>query len=170
MIEECMLWLDEARQVFTKLDKKTILAEYKKMNRKSLGFIRSKIEQKIDFDPEALLLGEDYKVRKKRTKPSEFRIFINQELQRIKNEALRKQIVQSIMMHELLHIENEDLVTLSKDYNRRKKKRIHIKEFEEEIFKRFNQLRRIKGIMEIEKKEHLDMAINRILQSINFGK
>lgn len=165
-----MLWLDEARRVFLKLDKKIILAEYKKMGKKSLGFIRSKIAQKIDFDPEALLLGEDYKVKKKRTKPSEFKIFINQELQKIGNEALRKQIVQSIMIHELLHIENEDIMTLSKEYNRRKKKKIHIKEFGEEVFKRFNQLRRLKGIMEIEKKEHLDIAINKILQSINFGK
>ncbi|MCG2718399.1 MAG: hypothetical protein L6408_06155 [Nanoarchaeota archaeon] len=170
MIEECMLWLDEIRQPFPKLDKKVILAEYKKMSKKSLGFVKAKIEQKIDFDPEALLLGKNPKIKKKRTKPSEFKIFINQELQKIKNEALRKQVVQSIMVHELLHIENEDLVTLSKDYRRRKKKKIHTKYFEEEYFKRFNQLRKMKGIMEIEKKEHLNIAINKILQSIDFGK
>ena len=102
MIEELMLWLDEARKSFPLLDKKVILAEYKKMGKRSLGFVRAKIQQKIDFDPEAILLGKDYKIKKKRIKPSKFKVLINQELQKIRHEALRKQIVQSIIIHELL--------------------------------------------------------------------
>jgi len=167
-MDECIEWLSEAREVFPKLNNKIILVEYKTMGSKKLGFVKTKIEQKLDFDHEALLLGENVKIKKENSKPKEFNIYINQNLQKIKNIALRKEIIQHILIHELLHIENQDLMTLSKEYNRRKKKKIHLNEFEEEIFRRFNQLRRLKGIMEIEKREHLDIAINRILTSINW--
>ena len=74
------------------------------------------------------------------------------------------------MIHELLHIESEDLITLSKEYDRRKKKKIHINDFEEEVFNRYNKLRELKGIMQIQKREHLQIAIQRILESINWHK
>lgn len=169
-MEECMEWLAEARNVFPSLDKKVVLAEYKRLGRKSLGCVKARIEQKTVFNPEDLLLGKSSEVRKVRVKPKEFTILINQDLQKVRNIALRKEIVQSIMMHELLHIEQEDLVTLSKDYGRRKKKKVHINEFEEEVFERYNKLRETKGIMQIEKKEHLEIAIQRILESINWYK
>lgn len=76
------------------------------------------------------------------------------------------------MIHDLLHIENEDLITLSKKYSKRKKKKGHIKDFEEEIFKRFNQLRRINGVMEIEKKrtfrysDKQNLAVNKFWKMI----
>ena len=89
-------------------------------------------------------------------------------MQKIKNIALRKQIVQYILIHELIHIENEDLLTLSKEYNRRKKKKIHTHDFENDVFKRFNELRASKGIMQIQKSEHLEIAMQRILESINW--
>lgn len=165
-----MEWLHESREVFPNLDKKIILSEYKRIGSKTLGFVKAKIKQELDFDPESLLLGNTNKVRKKRLKPKEFKIFINEKLQRIKNPALRKQIVQHILIHELLHIESDDLITLSKEYGRRKKKKIHLKEFKVEIFKRYNKLRELKGIMQIEKREHLDIAINRILETINWWK
>jgi uncharacterized protein YggL (DUF469 family) len=60
------------------------------------------------------------------------------------------------------------LVTKSKDFNRRKKKKIHVNDFEDEVFNRFNELRRKKGIMEIQKREHLDIAIHRILETIGW--
>lgn len=169
-MEECMEWLAEARNVFPGLDKKVVLAEYKRLGRKSLGCVKARIEQKTVFNPEDLLLGKSSEVRRVRVKPREFTILINQDLQKVRNIALRKEIVQSIMMHELLHIEQEDLVTLSKDYGRRKKKKVHINEFEEEVFERYNKLRETKGIMQIEKKEHLEIAIQRILESINWYK
>lgn len=170
MSEECMEWLNESRDVFPDLDKKVILVEYKRLGRKALGCVRTKVEQKLSLNPEALLLGESNKVQKMRVKPSEFHIFINKDLQRIVNVALRKEIIQSILMHELLHIEQEDLITLSKSYGRRKKKKIHINEFEEEVFNRYNKLRGLKGILQIEKREHLELAVQKILQSINWGK
>ena len=141
MVNECIEWIDETRDVFPSLNRLAILADYKKMSQKKLGFVRAKIEQKIDFDPESLLLGNSNKIQGTKLNPKEFQIFINQDLQRIKNIALRKQIVQYILIHELLHIENKDLITLSKSYNRRKKKKIHVNNFEEEVFNRFNKLR-----------------------------
>ncbi|MDI6738081.1 MAG: hypothetical protein QME12_06230 [Nanoarchaeota archaeon] len=167
-MDECMEWLHDARDVFPLLDKKAITSEYKKMSPKKLGCVHAKIEQRLDFDHEALLLGESSNIRKTRAKPSEFRIFINSSLQKVGNIALRKQVVQSILMHELLHIEAEDLLTLSKEYSRRKKKKIHVKDFENEVFRRFNMLREKKGILQIEKKEHLDIALGRIMNSVRW--
>lgn len=168
MIKE---WLKETLEVFPEIKRKKIEADYKKISSKRLGYVSAKIPRDYDLDPEALLLGETNSVRKKNVKPKEFKIFINDRINKIKNIALRKQIVQNILIHELLHIANEDLFTLSKEYNRRKKKKIHVNEFEEEVFTRFNKLRELKGIMQIQKREHLDIAIQRILESINwFGK
>jgi len=165
-----MEWLAEARNVFPSLDKKVILAEYKRLGTKSLGCVKAKIERQVAFNAEDLLLGKSNEVKSVRVKPKEFLIIINHGLQKVSNVALRKEIVQFILMHELLHIEHEDLVTLSKDYSRRKKKKVHVNEFEEEVFNRYNKLRESKGIMQIEKREHLDMAIQRILESINWWK
>ena len=170
MDNEPMTWLNEALHVFPILNRKTILADYKKIKSKKLGYVTAKIEQKLDFDPEALLLGKQTDIKKRRLKPKEFKIFINQGLESISNIALRKEVVQNILIHELLHIESEDLITLSKEYDRRKKKKIHINDFEEEVFNRYNKLRELKGIMQIQKREHLQIAIQRILESINWHK
>ncbi|MFH1052871.1 MAG: hypothetical protein V1740_00470 [Candidatus Woesearchaeota archaeon] len=165
MIKE---WLNEILEVFPEIKRKKIYVDYKKISSKRLGYVSAKIPRDYDLDPEALLLGETNSVRKKNVKPKEFKILINEKMNKIKNVALRKQIVQHILIHELLHIANEDLFTLSKEYNRRKKKKIHVNEFEEEVFTRFNKLRELKGIMQIQKREHLDIAIHRILESINW--
>ncbi len=138
------------------------------MSNKRLGYVSAKIEQKLDFNPESLLLGEPTIMRRKIKKPQEFKIYVNQKLQDIENPALRKEIVQHILIHELLHIESEDIITLSKQFGKRKKKKIHTREFEEEIFMRFNILREKKGIIKIEKIKHLEIAIHKILDSINW--
>jgi len=161
--DECMEWLLEARKVFPKLDKKTILTEYKKMSSGKLGFVRAKIVQELDFNPESLLLGKSTNIKKRIIKPQEFVIYINEKLKEIQNPALRKEVIQYIIIHELSHIASEDIITLSKQYRRRKKKRIHTKNFEEEIFNRYNILREKKGIIKIKEIEHLERAINRIL-------
>ena len=166
MISELASWLDETMQVIPEIKRGKVKIEYKPMSAKALGLVKAKIEQKLDLDSEALLLGKKQNIRKRRLKPKEFVIQINERIQRVKNEALRKEIVQYVILHELMHIKGEDLLTISKDYSRRKKKRIHVAEFEDEVFKRFNELRRIRGIMEIEKKEHLETAISRIWQGV----
>jgi len=124
MEKECIIWLNEAREVFPSLDKKSILTDYKNISGKGLGYVKARIEQKMNFDAEAFILGKDYRISKKRIMPKEFYIYINSKLQEIKNPELRKEIIQFIMIHELLHIEQEDLITLSKQYSKRKKKKI----------------------------------------------
>ena len=138
------------------------------MSPRRLGCVRAKIEQKLDFDPEALLLGQKTTVRKKLTKPSEFRIFINSSLQKIGNVALRKEVAQSILIHELLHIGSRGFSYTFKRIFKEKKEKIHVNQFEDEVFKRFNMLREKKGIMQIEKKSTLEAALSRILASIRW--
>lgn len=169
-MNEITEWLKETLEVFPEIKRKKIEGDYKKINSKRLGYVTARIPREFDLDPEALLLGTTNSVRKKRIKPKGFKIFINERMNKIGNIALRKQIVQHILIHELLHIANEDLFTLSKEYKRRKKKKIHVNEFEDEVFVRFNKLRELKGIMQIQKREHLDIAIQRILESIKWFK
>lgn len=171
MSSELDVWLDETMQVMPEIKRKAVKIEYKQMSVKALGRVRARIEQKLDFDPEALLLGVKQEVRKRKLKPKEFTIQINDRITNVKNEALRKEIIQYVILHELLHIKGEDLLTISKEYGRRKKKKIHVSEFENEVFSRFNDVRRLRGVMQIEKKEHLETAISRIWQSVSgFGR
>ena len=167
-MNECEEWLKECLLVFPETKRKKICIDYKEIASKKLGYVTAKIEKKLEFNPEALLLGEETSIKEKKSEPKEFKLFINSRLNRIRNTALRKQIVQSIIIHELLHILNEDLFTLSKKYGRRKKKKIHVNDFEEEVFNRYNKLRELKGIMQIQKKEHLGIAIQKILETINW--
>lgn len=102
-----------------------------------------------------------------RKKPSKYEIEINENLKKIKEKDVRKQIVQHIIIHELMHVLNEDIVTLSKEYKRRKKKKIHVKDFEKEVFQRYNELRKLNGLPPISKQDDLELAINKILKKYN---
>jgi hypothetical protein len=164
-----MAWLTDARKVFSSIDKEVILSAYKDVPSKSLGFVRGRFVRKNNFDAEALLLGNTVEVKQVVEAPKEYDIFVNSRLSKVRNPLLRKQIVQSILIHELLHIEAKDLFTLSKDYSRRKKKKIHINDFEQRTFERYNQLRELNGLPRIVKKEYLDEAISKILQSIGWS-
>jgi hypothetical protein len=161
-------WLKESILVFPKLKNKKIKVNYKNINSKRLGYVSAKIEKSLDFNPEDLLLGKKTIIKEKKKRPKEFNIYINNKFEKIKNIALRKQIVLYVIIHELLHIMNDDLFTLSKDYNRRKKKKIHVNDFDDEVFNKFNELRKLKGIMVIEERRHLDIAISKILDSIKW--
>ncbi|HIH31586.1 TPA: hypothetical protein HA235_02665 [Candidatus Woesearchaeota archaeon] len=167
--DECNEWMKECLLVFPELKRKKLKISYKKISPKTLGYVSANIEKKLDFDPEALLLGEETQIKEKKSRPKDYAIFINDKLQRIANIALRKELVQNIIIHELLHVNNDDLFTLSKGYDRRKKKKIHVNGFDNDVFTRYNQLRGIKGIMKIEKKEHLDIAVHKILETIRWN-
>lgn len=167
--KECMDWLLDCRKIFQKLDNETIHSAYKEMSSRKLGYVSAKFSRKNDFDAEALLLGTQTKIKKLVEKPQVYDIFINKRLGKIRNPLLRKQVVQSVLIHELLHVESGDLFTLSKDYSRRKKKKIHIDDFHKEVFERYNELRELNGLPKIAKQEYLDEAINKILQGIGWG-
>ncbi|MCX6802995.1 MAG: hypothetical protein NTY48_00295 [Candidatus Diapherotrites archaeon] len=165
-----MDWLFDCRKVFSSIDKETVHSAYKDMNHKKLGYISAKIVKTPMFDAEALLLGTSTEVRHLVQAPEVYNIFINQRLSKIRHPLLRKHVVQTIMIHELLHVESKDLFTLSKEYSRRKKKRIHTNDFDAETFERYNQLRELNGLPKIAKQEYLDEAVHKILQSIGWGK
>jgi len=169
-MDELIDWLDECLLVFPEIKRKKININYKKIASKRLGYVSAKIEKSLNFDAEALLLGEYTKINEVKKKPKDFKIFINSRFQKIGNIALKKQIVLQVIIHELLHIMDEDLFTISKDYNKRKKKKIHVNDFKEEVFNRYNKLRELKGIIQIQKKEHLDIAISKILENIGWFK
>jgi DNA polymerase III epsilon subunit-like protein len=168
MENECVEWLKECRKVFPKLRLYKITCSYTKVPENILGRAKGKVLVKRDVDPEALLLHGIAKAKIKRKVIREVDIEINEKLKEIRNPLLRKQVVQHTIIHELLHFEKKDLLTLSKSYGKRKIKKIHKKEFEELVFERFNQLRKLNNLPEIRSKEDLRLAISKILSDINF--
>ncbi len=169
-MSECAEWLDEARAVFPALDRKVIVAEYRKMSCRFLGKVGAKVSRKVDFDAAALMLGLPAKVQSSIKAPDEFAISINAGITAVRDAALRKEVVQSIMAHELMHIEMNDLVESAKDYGRRKRKKFHVAAFEEEVLRRYNALREKRGVPAIAKMEHLNMAVHRILSEAGWQK
>ncbi len=120
-----------------------------------------------EVDPESLLLYGRAEPKIRRKISGDFEIKINEKLRKIKNPAMRKQVVQYVLIHELLHLENKDLLALSKSYGKRKKKRIHVAELEKMAFERFNQLRELTGMPRIRRVEDLKLAINKIASELN---
>ena len=158
-MNELEQWLKECMQVFPSLKRIKIECKYKKLPKNTLGRVKGKVLMKREIDIEALLIEGKVKAKIKREKPKEYEIEINEKLKGIKKEVIRKQIVQHTIIHELLHIENEDLISLTKDYKRRKKKKLHVKEFK-------NEVRKLNGLPPIERKEDLDMAIGKIVEEL----
>ncbi|MEM2259207.1 MAG: hypothetical protein QW762_04375 [Candidatus Thermoplasmatota archaeon] len=158
-------WLKECLKVFPELGKDIkIKCFYKKTPRKCLGRVMGRVDTKKDIDVESLLFEGKVKKKIVRKKPGRYEIEINKNLKRIKRKAIRKQVVQYVIVHELLHIANEDILVLSKDYSRRKKKKIHVKDFKKEFFRRYNELRKLNNLPQISKQEDLNLAINKILE------
>lgn len=116
-----------------------------------------------EVDPEAVLLEGRSGAVIRRKACGEFRITINENLGKMGHPLLRKQVVQHTIIHELLHI--EDLITLSKDYAQRKKKRIHKKEFDEKIHERFNEIRTAFGLPPVKNMADVDVAIHKIVDA-----
>ncbi|MBL7169407.1 MAG: hypothetical protein ISS48_00105 [Candidatus Aenigmarchaeota archaeon] len=165
-MDDCLEWLFGCRKVFPKLDKLSIRAEYKKMSYKKLGYVKGLIFQKEEIDPEVLLLEGVVKKKRKKKLRGNFTVFINENFKKVKKKNVRKQVVQSIMVHELMHIEQKDLLTLSKNYKKRKRKKIHVKDFEQEVFDRYNQLRKLKGMTIIGSKEDLDIVVGNVFEKV----
>ena len=167
-MNELVAWLSECRRVFPKLKRYTITCEYAKTPKNCLGRAKGVVHVKKDIDAEALLLDGEAKVRIKRRTLREYTIEVNKDLRKIRKKALRKQVAQTIIIHELLHIEEKDLTTLAKDHRRRKKKRIHVKEFRDRVLERYNHLRRLNNLPEIKKREDLELAVGKIISEHGF--
>lgn len=161
-IDECSEWLFECRIAFPKLKNMTIACEYVPLSQKVLGRIRGKIKREQDIDAEELLLSGKLITKTKKSVEEEFAVQINERLKNIGKHELRKQAVQYIIIHEVLHAENNDLLTLSKSYRKRKIKKIHVKSFNEEVLERFNIVRKSCGLPKISDFRSLDMAVSKL--------
>lgn len=153
MADECSEWLSECMKVFPKLKKYVITAGYSRAPQKVLARVKVRITRFKDIDVEALLLRGESKTKVTRKLDECYQIEISNRLREIENVEVRKQVVQHSMIHELLHIERKDLETLDKNHRRRRQKKIHVKEFEEEVFQRYNQLRELSGLPAIQKRK-----------------
>lgn len=135
MKDECSEWLKEALKVFPNPDG-NISASYAPMPENYFGCIS--------------------RMRKRR---QNYTIYVNMNLRRLCPE-IRKQAVQCIMVHELLHIERGDFIKISK-YRRR---RIHSEEFEGKVLNRYNRLRKLEGLPRIDRIEYMECIIRRAIR------
>lgn len=162
-MNECIEWVFECRKVFPALDKLAIEATYAKTPKKVLGRVKGTVKVLQDFDAKEFLLTGNKKTKNNKKLEERFIIEINEKLKKAEPIEIRKQIIQHITIHELQHIENKDLLTLSKKYSKRKTKKIHKKDFEEQIHSKYNALRKINGLPEIKNLNDTNNAINKII-------
>nr|MDO8082673.1 hypothetical protein [Candidatus Freyarchaeota archaeon] len=166
MEDECSEWIDECLKVFPKLGKYVITARYYRMSKKMLSRIKMYTLSSKDIDVEALLLRGESKSETKVELRGFCQIQINSRLREIENAEVRKQIVQHAMIHDLLHAERKDFKTSGKN-KKAKQKKAYEKEFDEEVFQRFNKLRELNGLPAIKKREDLDLAISKVLTELD---
>jgi hypothetical protein len=163
---ECSQWLEECIWVFPRMKRYNIECDYNKLPDKALGRVKTKIQIKKTINPEMLLLEGRSETKIKRKIIEEFMIDINERLKHINNATLRKQAVQYIIVHELFHIENKDLITLSKNYSKRKNKKIHKQEFKNTVLEKFNALRQMSNLPTIKSVENMELAMNEIFSRV----
>lgn len=161
-MDEVVEWLFECRKVFPKLDKFAIEGAYAPLSYKLLGRMKGAAVSFTDIDAARLLL-EGVADRKRSIKSeNKFQIEVNQNLQKIDPPELRKQVVQHVLLHELMHIDYQDHIVSAKSYARRKRKKFHTKEFEEKIHEKYNAIRKAQGLPEIPDADNVHLAVNKI--------
>lgn len=165
--EECEEWLQDCFKVFSKVKRKRIdiLCGYKKMSDKMLGRIRCKIDVHREIDPESLLLKGVANAKLKRNVDRTFFLELNGKLRNVDKKELREQVAKNVIVHELMHVERGDILETSKNYSRRKRKKIHAG-LKKVAFERFNQLREIEGLPRIKNERDLHMAVIKIFEKL----
>lgn len=165
---ECEEWLEECLNVFPKVRRRYhVTCIYAKTPEGTLGRIRGEVTVRREVDPESLLLYGKAMPKIRRKISGDLEIQVNEKLRKIENPLMRKQVVQYLFVHELLHLERKDLLELNKSYGKRTRKRIHIGKFEEMVFERFNQLRELGGMPRIRSKDDLKLAISKIASQLD---
>ena len=166
MPNECSGWILECREAFPKLNRHAITCEYKKLGKTVLGRVKGQVTRFREINPESVFLKGEGKSRLKIKEEHRYEVMINEKIKKAKPDELRKQVVQNIIIHELLHVENKDLTALSKKYSKRKKKKIHIKDFDKECLKRFNEIRGINKMAPIKSLKQLQEAEEAIVRKL----
>jgi hypothetical protein len=138
---------------------------YNKVPRNVLGRTKGKVTITKDINAESLLLQGVSDGKAKKEFHKSFTIEINEALKSIENEEMKEQIVKGVLVHELMHVERKDIFELSKDYHRRKRKRVH-SGLESESFERYNALREAEGLPRIKNKLDFDRAVSKVFSEI----
>jgi len=159
MLSECQVWIHEVREFFPALNKYIILASYGEVPKKSLSILKSKIIRNANIRPKELEKGK--RIKKLRR---EYKVTMNKELKKIKDIALRRQVIFYTAVSELIRIETKDLL---KSYNKTKKKKVRSILLEEGSLERYNFLRKRNNLPEIRDIHYINLAINQILTDIN---
>jgi hypothetical protein len=138
---------------------------YNRLPRNVLGRTRGIVTITKDINAESLLLQGASGTKAKKRLHKSFTIEINEALKSIENEKMKEQIVKSVIVHELMHVERKDILELSKDFHRRKRKRVH-SGLENESFERYNALRKAEGLPRIKIKLDFDRAVSKVFSEI----
>ncbi len=162
-MDECSEWLNECIQVFPSLKAEKIVCVYSKMTPKKLGQVSYKVRKYNFVDPIELLLKGNCTSKDVRTVvASNALIKINNRFQKIKSEEMRKLAVQSIIVHELLHLETHSNLLASQ----RKRKRIHTRSFKLTVLNKYNELRKLNNYPEVADAEALDIAVSNLVHDV----
>ena len=160
-------WLNECMKVMPDVKRgRKVTISYARTPKNVLARVKGKVMMNREVDAVRLLLQGETSTRIRRRMPKEYVIHINENISRIPETALRQQVVQYLIIHELLHILNKDLLTLSKKYGRRKEKKIHTSQFDKELLSRYNQVRINSWMKPIKNHRILEEAVNQIVSKI----
>ncbi|MDY6932192.1 MAG: hypothetical protein SVJ22_09795 [Halobacteriota archaeon] len=165
-MDEAARWLKECLKVFPLLKKHDITCKYSKLPKNVLGRVKISYLEEKDIDARALLLEGRSRLRVSKKRDDKYKIEISEKFKGIEEVEVRKQVVEHTIIHELLHIEANDFDVIAENSKTNKRKKIHVKAFKEEVFRRFNELRELGKIPTIENREDLDLAINKIVNSL----
>ena len=160
------VWLKECVKAFPEVRSRRIAITYARTPKNILARVKGRLMVSREIQAEKLLLEGKACVKIKRRLPKEYVIQINRDIAKITKKPLRKQVVQYLIIHELLHILNKDLITLSKEYGRRKKTKIHTKEFHKQVLSRYNTVRSGNGMKPIRDYRILERAVNQVLSKV----
>ena len=154
---ECKELLNNCLVVFKLFRGAYININYGTLPKGIAGRVNAEIETIRKRKKSSFFVKETVRINR-RIKNNEFYIRINEKLARINDEKLRKEVVTSVIVHELLHIERKDLLEHSKNYRKRKHKKIH-SSLEKEALERLNLLRKLEGLKPLERDNYIEKEI-----------
>ena len=156
---ECKQILKECLTVFRPFRGTYINIDYAALPKGIAGRVNAEIEMIRKRKISGFFGKENVRINR-RIKNNEFYIRINEKLAAIDDEKLRKEVVTNIVVHELLHIERKDLIEHSKNYRKRKHKKIH-SYLEKEALEKLNKLRELEGLKPLEKENYIEKEITK---------
>lgn len=162
---ECKEILIECLRVFKPFRGAYISIDYGTLPKGIAGRVNAEIETTRKRKT-SLLTGIESVRLSRRIKNNEFYIRINENLAKIDDKKLRKEVVTSVIVHELLHIKRKDLLEHSKNYRKRKHKKIHAS-LEAEALEKLNLLRKIEGLNPLKNKNYIEKEIAERVNNIN---